>query len=399
MRYLKNSIAPIAVIFAGVLTSGTAPAAQAPPPSGDAQLATVKQYCSGCHNDKAKLGGITFEGITAATIAKDPERFEKAVRKLRGRVMPPPGAKQPDSKSVDSLVAWLEDSLDKVPEEAHITDRVVLHRLNRKEYENAVRDLLLVEVKGAELLPPDDTAQGFDNIASALQVSPSFIEQYVSAARNVAVEALGKRDSRPSGWTFRASSGNQLTHVPGLPLGTRGGILAKVDLPADGEYHINIADMANGLWGSQLEYENPVVVTVDSKVVYETVVGGEADTKFFDQVMNGALDRVNARLKNIKFQTTAGPHKIGVTFRRQSFAESDDQIQMFAPGGGQDRSYRVSSFQLLGPFDVTGLSSTPSRDRIFTCNPATDKNKTPEACAKQIFSTLAKSTYRRPVTN
>jgi hypothetical protein len=116
-------------------------------------------------------------------------------------------------------------------------------------------------------------------------------------------------------------------------------------------------------------------------------------------VQSGALDRVNARLKNIKFESTAGPHSIGVTFRRQSFAESDDQLQIFAPGGGQDRSYRVGSFQLLGPFDVKGLSSTPSRDRIFTCNPDKDKARSPEGCAKQIFSTLAKRAYRRPVTN
>src|SRR6204780_3946061 len=151
--------------------------------------------------------------------------------------------------------------------------------------------------------------------------------------------------------------------------------------------------MAFGLWGSGLEYENPLVVTVDNKIVYQTVVGGEEDTKLFDQVQNGALDRVNARLKNIKFEATAGPHNIGVTFRRQSFAESDDQLQMFAPGGGQDRSYRVNSFQLLGPFDVKGLSSTPSRDRIFICNPAqnntaTPNKKAPEACAKEIFAAL-----------
>ena len=189
----------------------------------------------------------------------------------------------------------------------------------------------------------------------------------------------------PQGWTFHAASGNQLTHVPGLPLGTRGGILANVDLPADGEYHINIADMATHIWGNGMEYENPLVVTVDNKIVYQTVIGGEEDMKLYDQVQSGALDRVNARLKNIKFEATAGPHKIGVTFRRQSFAESDDQLQIFAPGGGQDRSYRVSSFQLLGPFDVTGLSSTPSRDRIFICNPAKDKTKTPEACAKADF--------------
>jgi mono/diheme cytochrome c family protein len=401
MRPIKNSIPRIAVIGAVVTVVGvfTVPRpSQAQDPAA-VQLSTMKQYCSGCHSDKLKTGGASFEGITAGSIAKDPELFEKAVRKLRGRVMPPPGAKQPDGKAVDSLVAWLEDSLDKVPTQAFITDSQVLHRLNRQEYANAVRDLLLVEVNGAELLPQDDTAQGFDNIASALQVSPSFIEQYVHAAHNVAVEALGRADARAQGWTFRATSGSQLIHVPGLPLGTRGGILAKVDLPADGEYRINIADMAGHIWGNGMEYENPLVVTLDNKIVYQTVVGGEEDSKLYDQVQNGAIDRLNARLKNIKFQAAAGPHKIGVTFRRQSFAESDDQVQVLTPGGGQDRSYRVNSFQLLGPFDVKGLSATPSRDRILTCNPAKDKNKTPEACAKEIFSTLAKRAYRRPVTN
>ncbi|MEP6962767.1 MAG: DUF1592 domain-containing protein, partial [Acidobacteriota bacterium] len=301
-------------------------------------------------------------------------------------------------KAIDSLVTYLETSLDKIPEPEHITDQLVLHRLNRKEYQNAVRDLLLVEVKGAELLPQDDIAQGFDNIASALQVSPSFVEQYVHAAHNVASQAVGKGDSRPQGWSFRATSGNQLTHVPGLPLGTRGGILANVDLPADGEYRVNIADMATHIWGNGMEYENPLVVTLDNKIVYEATIGGEEDAKLYDQVQSGALDRVNARLKNIKFQSTAGPHKIGVTFRRQSFAESDDQIQMFTPGGGQDRSYRVNSFQLLGPFDAKGISATPSRARIFICDPAKDKAKTPEGCAREIFSNLARRAYRRPVT-
>jgi mono/diheme cytochrome c family protein len=397
MRPIKTLIPVIAAI--GLVGVFTAPSRSQAPAPADAQLATMKQYCSGCHSDKLKTGGVSFEGITAATVAQDPERFEKAVRKLRGRVMPPPGSKQPDGKAVDSLVAWLEDSLDKVPTQAYVTDSQVLHRLNRKEYENAVRDLLLVEVNGAELLPQDDVAQGFDNIASALQVSPSFIEQYVSAARNVAVKAMGKGDARPSGWTFRAAPGSQLTHVPGMPLGTRGGILAKADLPADGEYRINIADMAGQIWGNGMEYENPLVVTVDNKIVYQTVVGGEEDNKLYDQVQNGAIDKLNARLKNIKFQATAGPHKIGVTFRRQSFAESDDQLQINTPGGGQDRSYRVSSFQLLGPFDVKGVSGTPSRERILTCNPAKDKTKTPEACAKEIFSTLARRAYRRPVNS
>ena len=397
MRLLPNSIPVFALLgWAGVLSAQ--PAAPAHDPA-DAQLATIKQYCQGCHNDRAKTGGFSFQGITATSVGQNPKLFEKAVMKLRGRVMPPPGARQPDGKTVDSLVAWMEDSLDKVPNPERISDQGLLHRLNREEYQNAVRDLLLVDINAADMLPPDDTDQGYDNIASALQVSPSFIEQYVVAARNVALLALGKRDSRPQGWTFKAGSGNQLTHAPGMPLGTRGGILGKVDLPADGEYRINIADMATHIWGNGMEYENPLVVTLDNKIVYQTVIGGDEDSKLYDQVQSGALDRVNARLKNIKFEATAGPHKVGVTFRRQSFAESDDQLQQFAPGGGQDRSYRVNSFQLLGPFDVKGLSSTPSRDRILTCNPAKDKTKSPEACAKEIFSTLARRAYRRSVSN
>jgi len=392
MRSIPKLI-PLLAIVAGALSAQTSTPSQNP---ADAHLATIKQYCQGCHNDRAKTGGFSFQGITADSVSKDPKLFEKAVMKLRGRVMPPPGSKQPDGKTVDSLVSWLEDSLDKIPNPERISDQGLLHRLNRKEYQNAVRDLLLVDINADDMLPPDDTDQGYDNIATALQVSPSFIEQYVVAARNVALLALGKRDTRPQGWSFKASSGNQLTHVPGLPLGTRGGILAKVDLPADGEYRINISDMATHIWGNGMEYENPLVVTVDNKIVYQTVIGGDEDSKLYDQVQSGALDRVNARLKNIKFQTTAGPHNIGVTFRRQSFAQSDDQLQQFAPGGGQDRLYRVNSFQLLGPFEVSGLSSTPSRDHIFTCHPA--KDKTPEACAQEIFSSLARRAYRRPVT-
>ena len=321
------------------------------------------------------------------------------MRKMRGRVMPPPGARQPDAAAIDSLVAWLEDSLDRAAGKAHLSDQVVLHRLNRKEYANAVRDLLAVDFDAAAVLPADDVAEGFDNIATALQVSPSFIEQYVIAARAVAVKAMGRPDARPGGWTFRAGPGTQLTHVPGLPLGTRGGILGTADLPSDGEYVVDIADMATHIWGNGMEFENPLVVTLDNKIVYETVIGGEEDMKLYDQVQNGALDRVNARLKNIRFFATAGPHKIGVTFKRRTFAESDDQLQILAPGGGQDRLYRVSSFQLQGPFNAKGIGRTPSRERIFSCRPPAEATSDAQAlCAKQIITSLATRAYRRPVS-
>jgi mono/diheme cytochrome c family protein len=387
-------------VFIASLTSGFTASQQATAvtqtPGTPGQLATLQQYCATCHNDRAKVAGVSFQGITPDSIGQHPDVFERAVRKMRGRVMPPPGARQPDAATLDALVAYLEDALDRTPGTAHVPDRVVLHRLNRKEYTNAVRDLLAVDFDATSVLPADDAAEGFDNIATALQVSPSFIEQYVIAARGAAVKAVGRPDARPGGWTFRAGPCTQLTHVPGLPLGTRGGILAKVDLPSDGEYVVDIADMATHIWGNGMEFENPLVVTLDNKIVYETVIGGEEDMKLYDQVQNGALDRVNARLKNIRFFATAGPHRIGVAFKRRTFAESDDQLEIFAPGGGQDRLYRVASFQLQGPFDAKGISSTPSRERIFTCKPSSSQAE--ERCARQIITSLATRAYRRPVS-
>jgi mono/diheme cytochrome c family protein len=405
---MRRRLALVAVFVAwvaAVLTAAQGPAAPqtspavAPAAEAQAHLATIKQYCAGCHNDRAKTAGVSFEGITAASIGQHADVFEKAVRKLRGRVMPPPGARQPDAAAIDSLVTWLETSLDRAATQAHLADRIVLHRLNRKEYANAVRDLLAIDFDAAEVLPADDIAEGFDNIADALQVSPSFIEQYVIAARGVAVKALGRADARPGGWTFRAGPGTQLTHVPGLPLGTRGGILAKVDLPSDGEYIVDVADMATHIWGNGMEFENPLVVTLDNKVVYEAVIGGEEDMKLYDQVQNGALDRVNARLKNIRFFATAGPHRIGVAFKRRTFAESDDQLQVFAAGGGQDRLYRVSSFQVRGPFGAKGVSRTPSRERIFSCYPSREAASDAQArCAREIIASLARRAYRRSVS-
>jgi mono/diheme cytochrome c family protein len=406
------------VSLANVFTAPQAPSAlqapqvpQAPPADAQTQLATINQYCVACHNDRTKTAGVSFQGITAESVGQQAEVFEKAVRKMRGRVMPPPGARQPPPAAIDSLIGWLETSLDRAAGQAHLRDKIVLHRLNRKEYSNAVRDLLSVDFDADTVLPADDVAEGFDNIAEALQVSPSFIEQYVIAARLVAVKAMGRPDARPGGWTFRAGPGLQLTHVPGLPLGTRGGILANADLPSDGEYIVDIADMATHIWGNGMEFENPLVVTLDNKIVYETVIGGEADMKLYDQVQDGALDKANAKLKNIRFFATAGPHKIGVTFKRRTFAESDDQLQMFASGGGQDRFYRVNSFQVRGPFNAKGISATPSRDRIFVCRPnvgsgAGSLSRRSSAggaaseggCARQIISMLAKRAYRRPVS-
>jgi hypothetical protein len=206
---------------------------------------------------------------------------------------------------------------------------------------------------------------------------------------------VGRPDARPGSTTYNSTPGTQQTHIQGLPLGTRGGILAEHYFPSDGEYEVNIADMAGHIWGNDMEFENTVLVTLDSKEIYRTVVGGDKDMKRYDQEPAGAFDAINAGLKNIKFQAAAGPHKLGVTFLRRTFAESDDRIEIFVPGGGQDRVYRVSSFQVSGPFNPTGLSPTPSRERIFTCHPT--RGDDAQLCAEKIISSLATRAFRRPL--
>jgi mono/diheme cytochrome c family protein len=396
---MRNSIqnaalAAAVVLFAGCAKQGGEASLAAAAPE---QWRMVGKYCGDCHNDAELAGGLDFAKIGPDNLAQHAETLEKAVRKLRGHLMPPPKEPRPDEQRLLSFVAWLEGSLDAAAASKHAFPAIPPHRLNRKEYANAVRDLLALEIDPVEFLPQDEEIKHFDNIASGLQVSPSFIEQYVIAARALAVRAVGRPDARPGSQTYGAGPGNQQTHVKGLPLGTRGGLLVTHLFPSDGEYAVNIADMASHIWGNDMEFENTVVVTVDGKPIYETVVGGEEDQKLYDQVQNGAFEKINSRLKDIKFNAGAGPHKVGVTFRRRTFAESDDQLQLFVPGGGQDRVFRVSSFEISGPYNANGLSPTPSRERIFSCHPSGAEDE--QACAEKIVTELATRAFRRPLTD
>ena len=352
------------------------------------------KYCSKCHNTEDWAGGIAFESLSPDEIPQDAETWEKAVRKLRGRLMPPAGNPQPDAPAVQSFVTWMEGNLDRAGTTRTDPGHVALHRLNRKEYANAIRDLLDVEIDAGDLLPRDDARDGFDNVADALQVSPSFIDQYLAAARAVSVKALGNPRARPVGTTYSASSGEQFFHASGLPLGTRGGLAVQHDFPADGEYVINIANMAQAIWVYNMEFENHLVVTLDRRKVYETVIGGEDDMKAIDQRQDPAVDAINQRLKNIHFTASAGPHEVGVTFLHRSYAESEDRLQMPVPGGGQDRVLRVTSFEVRGPLNASGVSETPSRQRVFLCHPKDASDEEP--CARQILQRLAAQAFRRP---
>ena len=375
----------------------TAPAAKSDAHGAD-KWAFFSEYCQKCHNAEDWAGGVAFDILSEDDIPKQADVMEKVVRKLQGQMMPLGGNKMPDKQASREFVAWMENNLDEAAKAHPDPGRVGLHRLNRKEYANAVRDLLNIEVDPTSLLPRDEPREGFDNVAQALQVTPSFLDQYISAARSVAVLAMGNKDAQPGGTTYRAKNpSTQAFHEEGLPLGTRGGIAVEHNFPADGEYVITIANMAQALWVYNMEFENTLVVTLDGEQIYETTIGGEEDMKAIDQKQDPAVDAINKRLKNIRFKATAGVHKLAVAFRHRTFAESEDRLQMYVPGGGQDRILRVTSFEVRGPYNATGVGHTASRDFIFTCYPKSAAEEEP--CARQIISGIAHRAFRRPVTD
>jgi hypothetical protein len=277
----------------------TADAAAPAVPGAEQHWGMLKQYCSKCHNAEDWAGGIAFDTMTPNEIPDQAETWEHAVRKLRGRLMPPPGNPQPDSATIHSFVSWMETTLDQAGTARPDPGRVALHRLNRKEYANAVWDLLNVRVDPNTVLPQDDKSDGFDNVANVLQVSPSFLDQYLSAARAVAVDAVGEVPEHPSGIQYIVPRGApQEFHLEGLPLGTRGGMVVEHQFPADGEYELNIGNLAVALWVYNMEFKNTLIATLDGKKFWQTDIGGEEDMKSIDQKQDPAVDAINARLKS-----------------------------------------------------------------------------------------------------
>ena len=249
----------------------------------ESQWSTIQLYCFGCHNEAVGAGNLFLDQLSAESVPQHPEIFEKVVRKLRGRQMPPPGMLQPSQQEVDALIGWLESTLDK-SSKAHLAGHVPVERLNRTEYANAVKDLLAVEIDPNQYLPAEIAVEGFSNIAAALTVSPAFLEQYVNVARVVSRMAVGK----PVPEVVKASfpppaTGDQDGYVDGMPLGTRGGTRFEYTFPADGEYRLTISDLDFGLYPRGVENETTVVVLIDRKEVFREKVGGDADREFVDR--------------------------------------------------------------------------------------------------------------------
>src|SRR5215470_9161610 len=369
----------------------------------ESQWSTIQLYCFGCHNEGVRAGNLFLDQLGAESVPEHPEIFEKVVRKLRGRQMPPPGMPQPSQQEVDALVAWLESTLDE-SSKAHLAGRVAVQRLNRNEYANAVKDLLAVEIDPNQYLPADLAVEGFNNIAAALTVSPAFLEQYLNAARVVARLAVGKSVADLVRASFPPPAvGNQDSYVDGMPLGTRGGTRFEYTFPADGEYRITITNLDFGLYPRGVENETAVVVLVDRKEVFRQKVGGDADRAFVDHGGGApAGEKLMQRFADIPVQATAGVHEVVVTFIERSRVATDDVIA----GGNLFHGFLIKGYlrlprlmgaiKLAGPYEATGPMRTPSREKLFICKPELPEQE--RACAERITTDLAGRAFRRPIT-
>jgi hypothetical protein len=368
--------------------------------------ALLAKYCVTCHSERAKTGGLVLEKIDLTNLPANAEIWEKVIRKLRVGAMPPSGMPKPSPSEVSAFLTSLETSLDRAyaanPNPGHAT----LHRLNRTEYANSIRDLLSLDVDASSLLPPDDESYGFDNNADVLGVSPVLLERYVAASRKVSRMAVGDPTQGAVAQTFRARPDlSQDKRVEGLPLGTRGGLLMHYNFPLDGKYTIkvvlarNTVDVIRGL-----EEAHQLEILVDGARVFLASVGGTSDTEALVKNPAEARIMIEARLQ-ARVPVKAGPRAVAVTFRQKDAAEDDYILEPFLRTTldpvNEAGLPHIDEVVISGPYNATGPGDTPSRRKIFSCMPAnaTPANSSDDVgCAKKILSTLARSAYRRPIT-
>ena len=374
--------------------------AHAQPAAAVDHSGVVTKYCVTCHNERTKIAGLMLDKANISDPSATADVWEKAIRKMRVGMMPPQGAPHPDAAAQTALISYLQTSLDRAGTLHPNPGRPLVHRLNRAEYANAIRDLLALDVDASALLPPDDAAYGFDNIADALGISPVLLERYLTAAGKISSLAVGDPTTGPAGETFRIrQDASQDIHIEGLPIGTVGGILAKVTLPLDGTYDFSIKLFRTNLGVVRgLEYEHQLEYTVDGARVHISRVGGDEDFRANLKNMTKAGDDVENRA-HIRIPLKAGPHVITAAFIERSDAINPLRLQPFVRSSNDTLDTighpHLDTFTLTGPYDATGAGSTPSRTRIFSCRPATKGEE--DACARRIIATLARRAYRGQV--
>jgi hypothetical protein len=355
-------------VTAALVVCGTTLGAQAPAPAPDAAFLT--QYCVTCHNDRVKAGTLSLASLDVNAVDRHADVWEKVVRKLRTGMMPPDGVPKPTDMARASFATQLEASLDRAAARRPDPGTPALHRLNRSEYANAIRDLLALDVDVAALLPPDDSAAGFDNIADVLGVSPALIEGYAAAAANISRRAIGSPTIGLDRTTYRmAGDVSQDAHVDGLPLGTRGGFVIHHAFPLDAEYDLQVGQAGGARLGG------PPAAGPRTDDLYVTI----------DGVRVTLQARGATRLK-----IAAGPHTIAAATVVRSHAGGADGVYHV-----ETRTPGITQVTIAGPFNPTGPGDTPSRKKLLVCTPSAASDEL--GCARTILSTLATRAFRRPV--
>ena len=352
----------------------------------------LQRYCVECHDADSKKANLDLTRIEADPIAQHSEEWEKVVRKLQARQMPPAGRERPDERAFQSAVSQLAGILDRAAARSPDPGRVeTFRRLNRTEYRNAIRDLLAVEIDAASLLPKDDASHGFDN-QSVGTLSPTLLNRYVAAAEKISRLALGTPRRAPGGDTYRTPPDlTQEEHVEGLPLGTRGGMNIRHTFPRDGEYEVQIRltrDRNEHVEGMREAHE--LELLVDRAPVARFTVSPPKDNNH---------DAVDAHLK-ARISVSAGAHQLGVTFRKKSSSLLETKRQPFQTHYNMHRHPRLGpaiyQVSVNGPYESPGAGDSPSRRRIFSVRPAGSQDE--DARAREILGRLARRAYRRPVT-
>jgi len=350
------------------------------------------QYCTTCHSNARRVASLTLEGIDLTAAPDHAETVEKVISKLRATAMPPPGMRQPPAAERGTFIASLETALDRAAAARPNAGRPAPHRLNRTEYVNAIRDLLALEINGAEL-PPDDSGFGFDNIADVLSVSPMLTERYLSAARRISRLAVGDPALRPSTESYSVDKYFRQDDRANedLPFGSRGGIAVHYYFPVDAQYSLKIFFLRT--YDGRIRgfgEANEVEVLLNGEKLQQFTVGG-GGSRNRNEEEDG---------REVKFQARAGPGIVAVTFAKSGAAAEGTLRPAYAVtsyefAGDISQSAGIARVELGGPYETTGPGDSPSRRRIFVCRPAGSREE--DACAKRILSTLARRAYRRPV--
>ncbi|HEU4627936.1 MAG TPA: DUF1592 domain-containing protein [Steroidobacteraceae bacterium] len=369
----------------------------------------TNDYCVKCHNSTDWAGGLAMDTLDLSHAGDDAEVWEKAITKLRGRLMPPAGEKQPGQADVDAFVNYLETSIDSAATHRPV-GHVPIQRLNRNEFAASVKQLVGVDVDPKQVLPTEIEVEGFNNIAGALAVSPTFMEQYLAAARKVAQRAVGEPIPKMAtvfsggggGGGGQAGFGSitQYIHKDGYPLGTRGGVSFTHVFPADGEYRFNFLEgdsIDAGLYPRGMESEATLVILVDGKEVARRQIGGPEDLAIADRDGPKGREALVAKVSGIPAHITAGAHTVTATFIERSWALSNEPTGSFGTGKFYGMPIIRDGIQVVGPFSPQGLSLSESRAKIFVCQPKTEAEERP--CAEKITRHLATQAFRRPVTD